>query len=198
MDMSDYNETFRPDLRMTDFSKEALVRVWEAAGKMYTSLAGNYQRVLRERLGEQAALELDAEVWRRQTPVEVRLCRRAMSIAGDDVASLFKHLQVDPGAGGIWPVFDLHLKSNTHGILTVKRCIALEHYERHGEQELARLKHTCEVLDGEGFQDTAALFHPQMIARPLKLPPRSNRDEIACQWEFKIPQGAAPAQMLQQ
>jgi hypothetical protein len=186
MDMRDYNEEFRPDLRMTDFSKEALVRMWETAGKMYTSLAGNYQRVLMERYGEQAALELDAEVWRRQTPVEVRLCRRAMGITGDDVASLFKHLQVDPGAGGIWPEVDLHLKGNNHGILTVKRCIALEHYERHGEEELARLKHTCEVLDGEGFQDTAALFHPRMTARPLKLPPRRNREEIACQWEFKI------------
>ena len=193
MDMRDYSETLRPDLHMTDFSKEALVRIWEAAGKMYTSLAGNYQRVLRERLGERLALELDAEVWRRQTPVEVRMCRRAMSITGDDVASLFKHLQVDPAAGGIWPEFDVHLESNKHGILTVKRCIALDHYERHGEAELARLKHTCEVLDGEGFRDTALLFHPHMIARPLKLPPRSNRNEIACQWEFKVQQEASPA-----
>ena len=104
MDMRDYSETLRPDLHMTDFSKEALVRIWEAAGKMYTSLAGNYQRVLRERLGERLALELDAEVWRRQTPVEVRLCRRAMSITGDDVASFFKHLQVDPAASGTLPL----------------------------------------------------------------------------------------------
>ena len=121
------------------------------------------------------------------------MCRRAMSITGDDVASLFKHLQVDPAAGGIWPEFDVHLESNNHGILTVKRCIALDHYERHGEAELARLKHTCEVLDGEGFRDTALLFHPHMIAKPLKLPPRSNRDEIACQWEFKVQQEASPA-----
>jgi hypothetical protein len=190
MDMRDYSEAFQPGLHMTDFSKEALVRLWEVAGKMYTSLAGTYQRVLRERLGEQLALELDAEVWRRQTPVEVRLCRRAMGITGDDVASLFKHLQVDPGAGGIWPEFDLELKDSNHGILTVKRCLALEHFERGGEAELARLKHTCEVLDGEGFQDTAALFHRRMKAMPLKLPPRNNKDEIACQWEFKVEQEA--------
>jgi len=82
---------------------------------------------------------LDAEVWRRQTPVEVRMYRRAMNITGDDVACLFKHLQVDPAAGGIWPDFDLHLESNDHGILTVKRCIAQDHFERNGEEELARL-----------------------------------------------------------
>ncbi len=128
MDMNDYSGAFRPDLRMTDFSREALVRMWQVAGMMYTSLAGNYQRVMREKLGEKAAQELDAEVWRRQTPVEVRLCRRAMGIAGDDVASLFKHLQVD----------------------------------------------------------TAALFHPRMKARPLKLPPRGGKTEPACQWEFRV------------
>ena len=55
MDMQDYSQSFRPDLRMTDFSREALVRMWQVAGMMYTSLAGNYQRVLRERLGEKAA-----------------------------------------------------------------------------------------------------------------------------------------------
>jgi hypothetical protein len=186
MDMQDYSQSFRPDLGMTDFSKEALVRMWQVAGMMYTSLAGNYQRVLRERLGEKTALELDAEVWRRQTPVEVRLCRRAMGITGDDVASLFKHLQVDPGAGGIWPELEFDLRDSRHGVLTVKRCLALDHYERHGEEELARLRHTCEVLDGEGFQDTAALFHPGMKARPLKLPPRRSRAEPACQWEFEV------------
>ncbi len=185
-DMQDYTGAFRKDLHMTDLSKEALIRLWETSGKMYTSLAGTWQKLLTERFGEDAALELDAEVWRRQTPVEVRLCRRAMGITDDDVASLFKHLQIDPGAGGIWPEFDLELKNKNHGILTVKRCVALDHFERHGEKELARLRHTCEVLDGEGFQDTASLFHPKMVSRPLKLPPRSSKDEVACQWEFKI------------
>ena len=186
MDMNDYSGEFRPDLRMTDFSREALVRMWQVAGMMYTSLAGNYQRVMQEKLGEKVAQELDAEVWRRQTPVEVRLCRRAMGIAGDDVVSLFKHLQVDPGAGGIWPELEFELKGPDQGVLTVKRCVALDHFERHGEAELARLKHTCEVLDGEGFQDTAALFNPRMTARPLKLPPRGGNTEPACQWEFRV------------
>ena len=127
-----------------------------------------------------------AEVWRRQTPIEVRLCRRAMGITGDDVAALFKHPQVDPGAGGIWPELEMDLKGPDHGVLTVKRCVALDHFERHGEEELARLKHTCEVLDGEGFQDTATLFHPDMTARPLALPPRASKAEPACQWEFRV------------
>ncbi len=186
MDMNDYSGEFRPGLRMEDFSKEVLVRMWQVAGMMYTSLAGSYQRVMREKLGEEAALELDAEVWRRQTPIEVRLCRRAMGITGDDVAALFKHLQVDPGAGGIWPELEMDLKGPDHGVLTVKRCVALDHFERHGEEELARLKHTCEVLDGEGFQDTATLFHPDMTARPLALPPRGSKAEPACQWEFRV------------
>jgi hypothetical protein len=68
----------------------------------------------------------------------------------------------------------------------VKRCLALDFFERHGEQELGRLKRTCEVLDVEGFRDTALLFHPRMTARPLKLPPRQSKHEVACVWEFKV------------
>jgi hypothetical protein len=29
-------------------------------------------------------------------------------------------------------------------------------------------------------------INPHMVASPLKLPPRNSRDDIACQFEFKI------------
>jgi hypothetical protein len=76
------------------------------------------------------------------------------------------------------------MKGENHGILTIKRCLSLEYFERH--KDIALQKHACEVLDGEGFQWAAHLFNPSMKAVPLKLPPRKHTGEIACQWEFKI------------
>jgi len=36
------------------------------------------------------------------------------------------------------------------------------------------------------FNNTARSINPKMVGRPLKLPPRASKDEIACVWEFKI------------
>lgn len=183
-ELRDYSGELRPNLKMEDFSKEALVRMWQAAGKLYVGLDGLWYSLIRERYGEDVARELDAELWRREAPLEVRRHREAMNIWGEDVESVLKFVQVDIGAGGIFPEFKCELKDKNHGVLTIKRCLGLEYYERHGETEMQ--KHACEVLDLEGFEQAAQLFNPKIKVRALKLPPRQSREEIACQWEFKL------------
>ncbi|MCX5998544.1 MAG: DUF6125 family protein, partial [Chloroflexi bacterium] len=183
-ELKDYSGPLRPDLKMTDFSKESLVRLWNLGGKLYTGLDGLWYTLLRERFGEDKARELDAELWRRAAVHEVRRCREAMNITGNDVEAYLKFIQIDPGGGAVFPEFVCELQSEKVGTLTVKRCLGLDYYERHGEVELQ--KHACEVLDVEGFQRAALLFNPKMKVRPLKLPPRKSKDEIACQWEARL------------
>ena len=183
-DLEDYSGEFRRNLRLDDFSKAALVRLWQAAGKLYVGLDGIWYSLIRERFGEDMARELDAEVWRRETALEVGRVREALNIWGDDVASVLKFIQTDPGGGAIFPEFECELKDKNYGILTIRRCLGLEYYERHGEREMQ--KHACEVLDVEGFQAAAGLFSPRIKVRALKLPPRKSADEIACQWEFRL------------
>ena len=183
-ELEDYSGRLRPDLDMRDFSKDALVRLWRASGKLYVGLDGLWFNLIREKFGEQKARELSRENWQRETPLEVRRHREAMNIWGEDVEGYLKYLQVDIGAGGIWPDFRCEMTGENRGILTIKRCLSLEYFERHGD--IALQKHACEVLDGEGFQWAAHLFHPRMKAVPLRLPPRNRAGEIACQWEFRI------------
>jgi hypothetical protein len=183
-EMEDYSGELKADLSMTDFSKEALVRLWHLGGRLYTGLDGLWYSLIRERFGEDTARELDAELWRRAAPHEVRRNREAMNIWGNDVEAVLKFCQIDPGTGGVFPEFSVELKNKNHGTLTIKRCLGLEYYEKHGETELQ--KHACEVVDGEGFQRAAHLFNPKIRVRPLKLPPRKSKDEIACQWEFAL------------
>ena len=183
-ELKDYSGKLNPDLNMCDFSKESLVRLWETSGKLYVGLDGLWYNLVRERFGEETARELSRLNWQRAAPLEVRRHREAMNIWGEDVESFLKFLQIDIGAGGIWPDFRCEMKDTKHGILTIRRCRSLEYFERHGETVLQ--KHACEVLDLEGFEQAAHYFNPGIKVVPVKLPPRKTDDEIACQWEFKI------------
>jgi hypothetical protein len=106
-----------------------------------------------------------------------------MNITGDDVASYFKFFQCTPvNATMIDMVFEL--KDHNHGMLTVTRCAPLQVWERNHEAGIQ--KHMCEVVERRGFQIGAEMFNPRMKTTPIKLPPRRNKKDIACQWIFEV------------
>jgi len=181
-ELQDYSGEFNPNLRMQDFSKDALVELWKAGGKLYLGLDGIWFGLIKERFGEEMAIELDTEVWDRATMPEWHRCCAALNIQGADVATLFKVIQIDPGGQAISD-FDLDLKNNNHGILTCTRCGPLEWIERHGNA--SRQKNACD-MDITWFNKWAHYLNPNMKVTPLKLPPRQSQDEVACIWEFEV------------
>ncbi len=184
-ELDDYSGPFRPDLQMTDFSKEALVQLWQAGGKLYVGMDGLWYDMVKERYGEEAARELSDEIWlkRGASELETRRVRKAMNIWGDDVASFLKFLQVDPGFAAIMDI-KCELRDRNRGIATVIRCKVLEALEKQGD--MSEVEYVCQHLEPIGFQAGVKQFNPKMKATPLKLPPRENRNEIACQWEYKL------------
>jgi len=181
-ELQDYSGEFNSNRTLLDFSKEALVRLWVATAKLYIGIDGFWYTLIKERYGEQAAGELEAELWKRAAPMEFRRVAEAMNIKGDDVAALFKALQVDPGAEGVMDL-EYELKDRNHGIFTVKGCRSLEYFERHGDTALMEMG--CGI-DVWAFPEYGRYFNPRMKTTCLKLPPRNNPNEIACQWEFKV------------
>ena len=189
-ELQDYSGEFKADLKLQDLSKDALIRLWECGAKLYIVTFGLWDKLIREKCGEDKVGELDHELWFRKggiVELEMLFSRQAMNIWGDDVASVFKCFQIDPGMAGIMEL-KYELKNKNHGILTVERCRTLEYFERHNETTL--LKHTCHGLEVKAYQRVAELFNPKMKAIPLKLPPRKNKEEIACQWEYRIEEEA--------
>jgi len=181
-ELQDYSGDFRPHLKMEDFSKEALIRLWQLGGKLYLGLDGIWFGVIKERFGEELAVELDTEVWKRVEMPEWQRCTAAMNIQGDDVATMFKVMQIDPGGAAIMDM-EFDLKNRNHGIVTFKRCAPLEWIEKHGTP--ARQKNACD-MDITWFNDWAHMLNPKIKVTPLKLPPRKSKDEVACIWEFKL------------
>jgi len=182
-ELKDYSGEFSPGLKLEDFSKDALLRLFHTTAKLYLGMDGVWHSLIREKFGEQVARDLDVEVWSRATPIEISRTMAAMNIQGDDVATLFKVFQCDPGTAGVGDV-ECELKDKNHGIYTVKRCSSLEHFERHGDIE--GIKWACEVIDTAMWTATTIPVNPKIKVTPLKRPPRKSKDEIACQWEFRL------------
>jgi len=195
--LKDYSGNFKPDLKLRDFSEDALKRLWKCGGDLYMGLNSLYQDVLREKLGEEKAVEISREVWigrpnrkdankgkafivgnENGTERAIRVIREAHNLWGTDVESFFKLLQVDPTMEP-YTESEFVLKNKNHGIYTVKRCYYLDMMWEAGED--ARQKHVCEELDGVGFPMAAYQFNPKMKCIALKMPVKGAN--IACQWE---------------
>lgn len=179
----DYRGPFDPNLRYEDFSKEALIKLLVQYSSSYQMLLGAWYDVMRNKYGDKAAIECDIAQWMITGPMVARFVSKGLDIEGDDVEALFKRFQVDPG----FPLglFDIEwdLKNPNHGVFTVKKCRGLEFYEKEGKGFDYPL---CHEVEPPTFTNTAHWTNPNIKVTPLKLPPRKSRDEIACQWEFKL------------
>ncbi|MCX6000637.1 MAG: DUF6125 family protein [Chloroflexi bacterium] len=186
-ELQDYSGEFRPNLRLQDFSKDALIRFWRSVSDWYGGQCGRWMFLVRERFGSQKALHLGNMMWvydPKPDCAEVREMVEAMNIRGNDVESLFKCFQVDPGACGIWQDTEFKLVTKNHGIFTVGKCWALEYFEK--AKDLEYMQTCCRGWDYYGFAEAAKVINPNMKTTALRLPPRRSPDDIACQWEFKV------------
>jgi len=181
-ELKDYSGEYVPNLKLEDLSKECLVSLFNAAGKLYLGLDGHWHAVTRERFGDKVAGELEKDVWLRATPSEIRRTLKAANIQGDDVVALAKVFQVDPAIQGVNEI-ELELKNRNHGIFTIKRCVTLDSFERRGDIE--GIKFAC-GLDAQNWPIVGRTVNPKMKCTMLKLPPRKSKEEIACQWEYSL------------
>jgi len=88
---------------------------------------------------------------------------------------------------------EYELVNPDHGFITCKRCTALDAYEAEGTGHEIIM---CHEEEPATFAFAALYHHPKMVVRPLKLPPRKSKDEIACKWECKIDPAFLPTGSL--
>ncbi len=184
-ELNDYSGEFRLDLKLTDFSKEALIQIIRSAAKCYGAQTSHWYADARDLYGVDCANRLQDYVWSKggASETELRSVCSALKISGDDIASYFNFLQMTPINSTMMDL-DFELKDANHGILTVVRCYTLTVLER--TRDLDFQKNLCEVIDVKGFQTGGTWFNPRMKVKPLKLPPRQNRNDVACKWEFVV------------
>ncbi|MCX6000333.1 MAG: DUF6125 family protein, partial [Chloroflexi bacterium] len=176
-ELHDYSGEFNPNLRLTDFSKEALIRLLVSASKAYLGIDGVWTTLMRQKYGDRAAFDFDKEVWfGKALGLDIKRTVEPLNIQGNDIATLFKYWQCTPGGAVIYtgpsPDFEPHvkfeLKNKNLGIMTYERCYSLEYFERHGDGSLQKL--ACEEIDLPAWEWLAHKFNPNIRVRPLKMP----------------------------
>ena len=187
-ELKDYSGEYKPHLRLEDFSKESLIGLLKSYQSVFVGLMGMWNTVNRERMSVEEAFKLDAYVYQRMvSKFALPLVTQAMNIRGDDVVTMLKYFQVAPDGAreGLYE-FDYDIKNSNHAILTFTSCPSLFYFERKGNDK--DINGLCGPggVEERAFIEICKYFNPNMKCRALKLPPRKSKDDICCQWEFKV------------
>ena len=179
--LDDYGGEFLPDLKLSDFSPDALVQLLKLYSKLYMAMDGFWYLAVKERADDREALACDIRVWEEMVKYETLMLRRQLKIRGNDIASLMKVTQLCP-----WfqlTVSSVEIEDSKRATLTVTYYPTLESLE--SKSRWAEYQ-TCNVVCRRINENIAPQFSPEIEVRCLRLPPRESRDAICCQWEFRL------------
>ncbi|MFC1943886.1 DUF6125 family protein [Chloroflexota bacterium] len=141
--LTDYSGEFNPKARYQDFSAETLATLLTEYTRIEIAHGGWWYDAVRERHGEEEAVECEKEVWKKGIPYIPLCITRALDIHGNDVAACIKTLQMAPG--GCADIFDIDwgLEDASQGTCTTNRCPAMEFFESHGET--VKMENMCQM-----------------------------------------------------
>ena len=142
------------------------------------------------RFGREAMLEVAIEEWMGASPVYARRVQRALGFSGDDVATIFKAMQLDIGAPHQFMDFRYRVTDADHGEFWLAHCGALMDVEPIGEDFVVGM---CHHIEDPTFDATACATNPRARMRPIHRPPRSPADRHPhCHWTVTIEHDEPP------
>jgi len=180
-ELRDYSAEFDPNLRLEDFSKDILVGLLKLYSRLLVTLDGLWYLSVKERISNEEAMTCDKWVWERALRYMTQDIAELIKVPGKDVVDFMKVLQARPMHLVIEEKMEMINRNDV--VLTVTHCPTLEALEREGE---GREETHCELACSIMRRKHTELFNPDMEVRCLKLPPRESREEICCQWEYKL------------
>jgi len=166
------------------FDRETLALIWNYAALAYMLTTDRWYTGARNRYGDEVAQELEKEVWidRGAAEYDLEIGQKAMGATGNDVEALLRSFQFAPGEVGILDV-ELKLTGPNRGTLTHHRCPALDRFEHFDDM---RLQHCCDICIA-AMPISGEMLNRKIECKPLKLPPRRDANDIACKWEYVLP-----------
>ena len=138
--------------------------------------------------GIDAMREIAIEEWMGASPIYTRRVRRALAYEGDDVATIFKGMQIDIGAPPQYMDFRFSVIDAKHGEFQLASCGALRDVEPMGDEYVVNM---CHHIEDPTFDATAAATNPKARMRPVHRPPRNPAGRVPnCHWTVEIDDGA--------
>jgi hypothetical protein len=159
--LDDYAGPFVPELQLEDLSQPALaVQCKEFALDVHLLVRAGHLAV-RERWGADATAAVARDHWAGAAPVHGARIRRALGIAGDDMAAVLKSLQVDPAFPPEYARTGCALVDDRHGFFWLDDCDALADAAPRGWIEV------LDDADAPALDAVVAAVNPRARARRI-------------------------------
>jgi hypothetical protein len=188
--LDDYRAPFDPTFELGRLSRPALAilaREYQLAAHLQDR-AGIPQVLARHGADAMQAIAIDE--WLAASPVYTRRMQRALGFTGDDVATIFKGMQLDVGAPHGFLDFRFRVDDARSGEFWLPYCGALADVEPMGEKLVVSM---CHHIEDPTFDGTAGTTNPRAQIRPLHRPPRVPADRVPnCHWQVRIEPDATP------
>jgi hypothetical protein len=167
-------------INFEELSREELLKIIDIFAKNWLAIDGTWFLSVEERFGMQTAIEIDAESWRRFSPIEASRIMKEMNIAKDSgLDGLKRALQYRVYARlnkqSIIEVDD------THFIFRMERCRVQDARKRKGLPDFP-----CKAVGLVEYSEFARTIDPRIKTRCIACPPDEHPAEYWCAWEFSL------------
>jgi hypothetical protein len=163
-----------------DMNKDELLDLLADAAKNWLAHDGLWFQAVEKRFGMEAAIELDAETWKKFTEIEAqRIMKRLHMQPGGGIPALIQALK-----------FRLYAYINKQAIVesSDKHCIF--RMESCRVQDARKRKNLpdfpCKPVGILEYTYFAKTIDPRIVTKCIACPPDSHPEEYYCCWEFRI------------
>lgn len=170
------------DLKLESLSRDELIELVKLSCRMMLAVDGFWYLSVKELAGNDKALERDNWVWDKVMKFYVGELAKLLNVQGRDVADYMKVMNPRPEALAIEE--RVEVLNRDDAIRTVTYCPTIAALEKEGEGRDAI--HCSAACTGMRHKH-AKLFNPAISVTCVKIPPRKSKDDIFCQFEYKIP-----------
>ncbi len=174
-------------LRLEDFSRSELAKL--VREYMITAHVNDRTGLAAVRLDRRKLdyATIAIEEWMGASPIYTRRMQRALGFAGgEDVATIFKGLQLDCGFAHQYMDVRYEVESSHKGRFWLESCGALLDVEPHGRDLVFTM---CHTIEDPTFDATAVATNRRAQTRPVHRPPRHEAvDPLRphCEWTVTI------------
>src|SRR5512136_950080 len=95
-ELADYSGAFDPGFSHEKLNKETVLRLLKTYNEYMLRIDGFWYLTVMDKWGNDEAFDCDRRVWEKAQLWEMKRVSAVLNIRGDDVATLFKYIQVSP------------------------------------------------------------------------------------------------------
>ncbi|KPJ69888.1 hypothetical protein AMJ44_01650 [candidate division WOR-1 bacterium DG_54_3] len=163
-----------------NLSKEELLEFLVDSAKNWLAHDGLWFRVVEEKYGLEAALELDRKAWEKFTVIEAqRIMKRLNMEPGGGILALVQALKFRLYA--LINVQEVREVSDTRCVFRMNRCRVQEARKRQGLPDFP-----CKPVGIVEYSEFAKTIDPRIKTTCLVCPPDLHPANVWCAWEFKL------------